>query len=164
MWKLLRMFCRSRDGDTTQENPREPRISQICVAELASFRLRSPDQLMIFDLRESGEMEEHPYTILGALLTTNVNLHALVAWIPPETVVVLYVTSDLPPDFSSLHCPSRKLRFYALEGGLRSWREAGLPLERFGRTHASCALLRGDCSLHSKLRTERAEPRPKDLC
>lgn len=129
MWKLLRMFCKAKDGDATQQDPGESCIPQIGVVELASLRLRAPDQLMIFDLRESGEMEEHPYAIPGALLTTNVNLHALAPWIPPETVVVLYATSDLPAQFSSLHCPSRNLRFLALEGGLRSWREAGLQLE-----------------------------------
>ena len=164
MWKLLRMFRKAKDGEATQQDPAESCISQISAVELTSLRLRASDQHMIFDLWESGEMEEHPYTISGALLTTNVNLHALVPWIPPETVVVLYATSDLPAHFSSLHCPSRKLRFYALEGGLRSCREAGLPQERFGRSHASYTLLREDWSLRPKLRTERAEPQPKDLC
>ena len=130
MWNLLRMFCRSRDGDTPQENPREPRISQICVAELASLRLRSPDQLMIFDLRESGEIEEHPYTIPGALLTFNVNFEALVPWIPPETFVVLCATAGTPARYAGIHLLSRELKFCWLEGGLQSWREAGLPQEQ----------------------------------
>lgn len=130
MWKLLRTFCRARDGNTTQQNPREPRISQISAVELASLCRRAPDQLMIFDLRESAEIEGHPYTIPGALLTSNVNFEALVPWIPPDTVIVLYATAGMPVRYACTHLLSRELRFCALEGGLRSWRETGLPLEQ----------------------------------
>jgi rhodanese-related sulfurtransferase len=130
MWKLLRMFCSALDGNATQQNPREPYISQISAVELASLRLRAPDQLMIFDLRESGEIEEHSYTIPGALLTINVNFEALVPWIPPDTFVVLYATAEIPVRYAGIPLLSRELRFCSLEGGLRSWREAGLPLEQ----------------------------------
>lgn len=128
MWKLLRMFCSALDGNATQQNP--GRISQICVAELASLRLRASDQLMIFDLRESGEIEQQSYTIPGALLTINVNFETLVPWIPPDTFVVLYATAEMPVRYAGIHLLSRELHFCSLEGGLRSWREAGLPLEQ----------------------------------
>jgi rhodanese-related sulfurtransferase len=131
MWKLLRTFCKSRDGSVTQRNRSELGIAQISAVELASLFVQAPDNVMIFDLREPNEVEEHPYGIPGALLTTNVNLQALISWIPPKTAVVLYATADIPPRYALLHLLSTKLRFYALEGGLRSWRKTGLPMEPF---------------------------------
>ena len=130
MWKLLQTFCRARDGSATQKNPMEFRVSQINAVELTSLCRRVSDKLMIFDLRESAEIEEHPYTVPGALLTNNVDFDVLIPWIPPDTVVVLYAAAGMPTGYACVHLLSRELRFYALEGGLRSWREAGLPLER----------------------------------
>jgi rhodanese-related sulfurtransferase len=85
---------------------------------------------MIFDLRESTEIEGHPYAIPGALLTINVDFDVLIPWIPPGTVVILYATTGMPTRYACIHLLSRELRFYVLEGGLRSWWEAGLPLEQ----------------------------------
>lgn len=129
MWKFLQMFSRARDGDATQRNRSEPGMSQISVVELASLLVLAAEGLMIFDVREVNEVEEHPYAIPGALLTTNVNLDALVPWIPLNTIVVLYATANIPARYAFLHLLSGQVRFYALEGGLRSWTEAGLPLE-----------------------------------
>ena len=69
-------------------------------------------------------------TIPGALLTANVNFEELVPWIPPDTFVVLYATAEMPVRYAGIPLLSRELRFCSLEGGLRSWREAGLPLEQ----------------------------------
>jgi len=129
MWKFLQAFCRARNRSRTQQKRSDPGISRIGAVELASLFVRAGDNLMIFDLRESAEIEAYPCAIQGALLTFNVNLHALIPWIPPETVVILYATSDIPAHYAFVHLLSRKLRIYALDGGLRSWREAGLPLE-----------------------------------
>jgi rhodanese-related sulfurtransferase len=130
MWKFLRMFFSARHENTTPLTPREFCVAPISPVELASLRLRLPDRLLIFDLRESGEIEEHPFTIPGALLTTHGNFEALVPWIPPDTCVVLYATGGMPARYAGIHLLSRELKFCALEGGLRSWREAGLPLEQ----------------------------------
>ncbi len=100
------------------------------AAELASFLARAPDSLMVFDLRDYNEIESYPCAIRGALLTFNVNLDALVPWIPPETIVVLYGAADIPPRQALFHLLSKGRRFVVLEGGLRSWQEAGLPLEQ----------------------------------
>jgi len=129
MWKFLRTYYKARDVQETQRNRSELGIAQISAVELASLFVQAPDNVIIFDLREPNEVEEHSYGISGALLTTNVNLQALVPWIPPETAVVLYATADIPARYAFIHLLSTKLRFYALEGGLRSWREAGLPVE-----------------------------------
>jgi rhodanese-related sulfurtransferase len=129
MWKFLQRFRRDRAENANQENDCESRtISLISAAELASCLMRAPDSLIVFDLRDYSEIESYPCAIRGALLTFNVNLNALVPWIPAETIVVLYGAADIPPH-QTLHLLSKGLRFVALEGGLRSWQVAGLPLE-----------------------------------
>jgi rhodanese-related sulfurtransferase len=129
MWKLLRMFHRTRDGNASQRNHGGRGISRISAAELASLFVHAPENLMIFDLREPNEIEDHPYGIPGALPTTDANLRTLVPWIPPGTVVVLYATANTPVHDAFLHLRSRKVKFYAVEGGIRSWQEAGLRTE-----------------------------------
>jgi rhodanese-related sulfurtransferase len=131
MWKFLQRFRRDRAENANHGNDCESRtIRLISVAELASFFTRAPDSLIVFDLRDYNEIEAYPSAIRGALLTCNVNLDALVPWIPPETIVVLYGAADIPPRQALFHLVSKGLRFVALEGGLRSWQEAGLPMEQ----------------------------------
>lgn len=130
MWKLLRMLDRIRQRAEGQTTRRESRIPQLCVSELVSLCHRASERPMIFDLRAPPEVEEHPYVIPGALLTIHVDLYALVPWIPPDTLVVLYAAANVPAHRVCTHQPSAKLRFYALEGGLRFWRDAGQPVER----------------------------------
>jgi hypothetical protein len=124
MWKVLQISCRARDGNANQRNRDEPGLSPISAVDLASLLVRAPDSLMIFDHRESAGIEAYPCTIRGALLTFNVNFDAPVPWIPPETIVVLHGTADIPARYAFFHLLSRKLRF--------------------------CALFRGDCAVHSR--------------
>ena len=130
MWKILEMFCRARDRAATQHKHSTPLIPQISVGELANLCHRSPNRLVIFDLRETVEIEAHPYTVPGALLTIDVDLYALIPWIPLNSIVVLYASVEIPAYYGHIHLPPTKLKFYALEGGLRFWRDAGQPLER----------------------------------
>ena len=129
MWKLVQMFPRMRDRNANQGNHCQSGIPLISALELASFAIRDPDALIDFDLRDYSEVEAYPYAIRGALLTFNVNLDALVPLIPPETIVILYGAVDIPARYAFLHLLSKKLSFRATEGGLQSWRAAGLPIE-----------------------------------
>lgn len=129
MWKLLQALRGSRDRKATQGSRPDSRVSQIGAVELASLLVDAPDNVIIFDLRESAEIEAYPYAIRGALLTFNVNVDALVPWIPAGAVVILYATGNIPFRHACLHLLSETSSFYALEGGLRSWWKAGLALE-----------------------------------
>jgi rhodanese-related sulfurtransferase len=131
MWGFLQTLWMARIGRTDQRKKRMPGISTISAAELASLFVRAPSRLMILDLRESAEIDGNPCAIPGALLTYKVNLQMLVPWIPPETTVILCSASDIPDRYSSLPVfHSKNPRFFALEGGLQSWHEAGLPTEQ----------------------------------
>lgn len=129
MWKLLQALRGSRDRNATQGSRPNSRVSQIGAVELACLLVDAPGNVILFDLREFSEIEAYPYTVGGALLTFNVNVDALVPWIPAGAVVILYATGNIPPRHACLHLLSETSSFYALKGGLRSWRKAGLALE-----------------------------------
>lgn len=107
----------------------ECRISPISVTSLASLSENADGNLILFDLRDIREIERHGYSIPGALLTTNVDLGAMVRWVPRDTTVVLFGEETIPAHDPRLRLPVLKLKIHALEGGLRSWWRAGLPLE-----------------------------------
>lgn len=130
MRKLLQMFWGLRNRTENQTNRGESELSPISIVELVALFGRIPDSLMVFDLRDAAEIEKCPCAIPRALLTFNVNLEALVPWIPPETVVVLYGTVDIPARYALIHRRSPKVRFHGLRGGLQSWRKNGQPIEQ----------------------------------
>jgi hypothetical protein len=107
----------------------ESPISPISVASLASLSDRAGESLILFDLRELCEIERNCYSIPGALLTININLGVMIRWVPRDSAVVLFAEDTIPPHDSRLRLPSKKLKMFALEGGLQSWRQTGLPLE-----------------------------------
>ena len=86
-------------------------------------------KLIILDLRRRDEVEEYPYIIPGALLTTEVDLPTLIGWVPPQTWVVLYATDTIPKSHSRLHLLREDLSFYVLSGGLRDWWSADLAMD-----------------------------------
>jgi rhodanese-related sulfurtransferase len=106
-----------------------PLVLPISASSLASLSDRTGEGLILLDVRDGHEIEDHSYSIPGALLTANVNLFALVRWIPRDSTVVLFATETIPAHDGRLRLPAKKLKVYALEGGLKSWRKAGLPLE-----------------------------------
>ena len=107
----------------------ESSVSPISAVSLASLSDRAGANLILFDLRELYEIERNCYSIPGALLTINIKLGALVRWVPRDSTVVLFAEETIPPHDSRLRLPSKKLKMFALEGGLQSWWRAGLPLE-----------------------------------
>jgi rhodanese-related sulfurtransferase len=129
MWRLLRRICSPRIVRAIERFRRPLQIFPIDSAGLASLSAQSADTLMVFDLRDSSEIEQHSYCIPGALLAANVDFDELVRWIPPKTIVVLYATANIPAHHSCLHLAAKGLKFYVLEGGLQSWREAGRPFD-----------------------------------
>jgi len=107
----------------------ESPVAPINAAWLASLSDRGGERLILFDLRELREIERNCYSIPGALLTVKIDLRAMIRWVPRDSAVVLFAEDTIPPHDSRLRLPSRKLRMFALDGGLQSWRRAGLPLE-----------------------------------
>jgi len=84
---------------------------------------------IILDLRGQDEVEHYPYTIPGALLTTKVDVPALIGWLPPRNWVVLCATDNIPRSYSRLHLLRDDLSFCVLSGGLRAWWSAGFTME-----------------------------------
>lgn len=105
------------------------RVDSISAPSLASLSDEAGGKLILFDLRDLHEIEKYSYSIPGALLTVNVDLPALVRWIPRKTTVALYAENTIPAHDSRLHLAGKQLEVYALDGGLQSWCKAGLPVE-----------------------------------
>lgn len=108
---------------------REVLAHPIDAAALASLSDRAGANLILFDLRELHEVEKFSYSIPGALLTANVSFPALVWWVPPASTVAIFSSESIPSAGARLRLPIRKMTLYALDGGLRSWCKAGLPIE-----------------------------------
>lgn len=105
------------------------RVDPISAPSLASLSDDAGGKLILFDLRDLHEIEKYSYSIPGALLTVNVDVAALVRWMPRKTTVALYASDTIPANDIRLRLPAKQLEAYALEGGLQSWCKAGLPLE-----------------------------------
>jgi hypothetical protein len=117
MWKIL------------QPNRELTGMLEIMAADLSVLLEHLCDRLIVLDLRRRDELEEYPYIIPGALLTTEVELPALIGWLPPRTWVVLYAMDDIPKRCSRLHLLRDDLSFYVLSGGLRAWWSADLAMD-----------------------------------
>lgn len=118
MWKLF------------QRNQALSGIVEISALDLSVLLKRLCSRLIVFDLRRRDEVEQYPYIIPGALLTTNVELPALIlsGWLPPSTPLVLYATERIPQSCSRLHLLRNDLSFNVLTGGLRAWWDANLEM------------------------------------
>ncbi|MGH9686852.1 MAG: rhodanese-like domain-containing protein [Candidatus Acidiferrales bacterium] len=107
----------------------EGRVELISAASLAFLSDCSNDGLILLDLRGAHEIEKHTYSIPGALLTFNVDLAALIRWIPPSSTVVMFAAETIAAHDGRLRPSGRRLKVYSLEGGLQAWCQAGLPIE-----------------------------------
>jgi hypothetical protein len=101
----------------------------IRAADLSVLLERLCSRLIVLDLRRRDEVEEYPYIIPGALLTTEVDLPTLIGWVPPQTWVVLYAMDTIPKSHYGLHLLREDLSFYVLSGGLRAWWTADLAMD-----------------------------------
>lgn len=131
MWHVFQAFRRHKVAkvaapDRIESGP----ITEINPRELVLLLIHIPHRVIIFDLRQSGEVERHPFTVPDALLTTNVDLFELMPWIPPETIAVFYAAEHIPRDYVLPVARSNESNTYVLKGGLRSWCESGFPVER----------------------------------
>ena len=106
-----------------------PLVLPISAASLASLSHRDGENLIFLDLRDWQEIEKHSFSIPGALLTANVSLEALAKWIPRSSTIALFASETIAEDDVRLRLRAKKLKVYVLDGGLQSWRKAGLPLE-----------------------------------
>jgi hypothetical protein len=105
------------------------RLGQLSVADLYSQLVDLPEKPIILDIRGRLEIQTFPYIIPGALLATNVSFSAMIPWIPPQSTVVVYASDDIPDNGIPLRVISLVSKGYALNGGLRAWHQARLPLE-----------------------------------
>ena len=133
MWKLF------------QRNQAQKGMVEISAADLSALLKPLCSKLIILDLRRQDEVEHYPYIIPGALLTTKVDVPALITWLPLRSWVVLYATDDMPRSYSRLHLLRNDLSFYVLSAGPASVVERwlcdgdGIPLR--GLTSPRLALL-----------------------
>jgi hypothetical protein len=117
MWKLF------------QRNRPLREMAEISAADLLVGLQPLCSNLIILDLRGKNEVEHYPYIVPGALLTTKVDVPALIGWLPPRNWVVLYATDNFPSSYFRLHRLGNDLSFYVLSGGLRAWWSAGFAME-----------------------------------
>jgi len=102
---------------------------EISAADLSALLKPPCSKLIILDLRRQDEVENYPYIIPGALLTTKVDVPVLITWLPLRSWVVLYATDDMPKSYSRLHLLRNDLSFSVLSAGLRAWWSAGLAMD-----------------------------------
>lgn len=129
MWSFFRSFFRTQRDGSPAADLGPAGTSHINAVQLASLFSCASQKLMVFDLRSLTEIEQYPRTIPGALLTTHVDLCTLVPWIPPETIVVLYATEEVPRRFAQLTVSPGRPKIRLLDGGLQLWCQEGLPVE-----------------------------------
>lgn len=102
---------------------------EISALDLSVLLKSLSGRLIVFDLREPDEVEQYPYIIPGALLTTKIQLPALIGWLPPWTPILLYATGRIPESCCRLHLLRNDLSFYVLIGGLRAWWDAKFEMD-----------------------------------
>lgn len=119
MWKLFQQ----------RRQKMEEELSQLSASDLHSQLVTFSDKFVIFDIRGRREVEMFPYIIPGALLTTNVSLSAMISSIPPQSTVVLYASDNIPDNCIPHWAMGPGLRGCVLNGGLRAWYTARLPME-----------------------------------
>ncbi len=130
MWHVFQGFRRRKVANVAEQDRHESGpIVELNPRELALLYAHASDRLMIFDLRHSGEVARQPAIIPNALLTMNVDLLELMRWIPAETIVVFYAAEQIPRDCAIPVALSGETVTYVLKGGLRSWCEAGGPVD-----------------------------------
>jgi hypothetical protein len=112
-----------------QGNRAAREISEFTVAELSVVLEPLSSSLIILDLPRRDDVDRYPYIIPGALLTANVDVRALIGWLPSRTWVVLYATDHIPKGLNHLPLLRSDLKFYAWSGGLRAWWRDDLELE-----------------------------------
>jgi hypothetical protein len=119
MWRLFQRQLRNT----------AMRLSRLSAADLYSKLGDLLERPIIVDIRECREIETFPFMIPGALLTTNVSLSSMIPWIPPRSTVVVYAFDDIPHNCTLLPVIALAPKGYVLNGGLRAWHKASLPLE-----------------------------------
>lgn len=112
-----------------QGNRAAREISEITAAELSVLLEHISSSLIILDLRRRDDVDRYPYIIPGALLTANVDVRALIGWLPSRTWVVLYATDHIPKGLNHLPLLRSDLKFCALSGGLQAWWRDDLEME-----------------------------------
>src|SRR6202047_164425 len=99
MWKLF------------QRNRALRGMAEISAADLLVALEPLCSNPIILDLRGQDEVENYQYIIPGALLTTKVDVPALIGWLPPPNWVVLCATDKIPRSHYCSHLFRAALSF-----------------------------------------------------
>jgi rhodanese-related sulfurtransferase len=126
MWKMMHALLGSTNEPSSALGSNATLINN---DQLVAIYGQIGEKLIAFDLRRAGEVERFPYVIPGSLLTTRVNLVDLANWIPPEAVVVLCGAGRISEHYDLIRLLPQDAHFYLLEGGIKSWVQAQLPME-----------------------------------
>lgn len=129
MWNLIQAFL----GHSEAQRPASSSNATVIGNEqLLAIYGQSQERLILFDLRHDAELEKFPFIIPGALLTTRVSVLDLADWIPPQAIVVLYGADDISAHSDLIERLPQDAHFYLLEGGVKGWQRARLPMEDSG--------------------------------
>lgn len=129
MWNLIQAFLGHSEG---QRPASSPNATVIGNEQLLGIYGQSQERLILFDLRHPAELEKFPFVIPGALLTTRVTVLELADWIPPQAIVVLYGADHISAYSDLIERLPHDAHFYLLEGGVKAWQHARLPMEDAG--------------------------------
>ena len=126
MWSFLNIFSGSRNHHQAELSANATVIGN---DQLLALIGQGEENLILFDLRGSAEVQRFPFIIPGALLTTRVSLLELADWIPPRAVVVLYGAGQISSHAEFIERLPLDAHFYLLDGGVKSWCQARFPME-----------------------------------
>lgn len=124
MWNIVHKFLGNQYGSPNSN------ATSISIDQLVSLYQSDRERLIVLDLRHVDDVERFPYVIPEALLTTQASLPELVDWIPPQAIVILYGADRISAHADLIASLPQDAHFYLLEGGIKSWRQAKLPVER----------------------------------
>ena len=126
MWSFLNIFSASRNHHQAELSANATVIGN---EQLLALIGQGEENLIVFDLRGSADVQRFPSIIPGALLTTRVSLLEMADWIPPRAIVVLYGAGQINNHAEQIERLPRDAHFYLLEGGVKSWCQARFPME-----------------------------------
>lgn len=125
MWDLLRVIR----GNKEKRQNLSSNATLIDSQHLLILYGQSAEELILFDLRQTDELERFPFIIPGALLTNRARILDVMDWIPPQAIVVLYGAEKISAYSDLIRRLPQDAHFYLLENGVKSWRHAKFPME-----------------------------------
>ncbi len=106
-------------------------MPKISVRDAAGTMSESPLDIRVFDVRSHGYYERGAQRIQGALRLDPNRMAAVLPGLSPLTKIYLYCTCyrDATSRRVAYHLREQGFETFVIEGGLSSWKAAGLPME-----------------------------------